>query len=171
MPDIIAPRPRPEKPEPVEGGKTETTIGTKLRSSKRISKTLQQKRDAAKAREDEERKNMTKARQELMTASRIALLADPIGFLCEVVNGNKVKGYDPKIRRKGWVYPVFADQLAAAKILAAKVMPDLKSVEHSGTVGEPMKFTIQVGDVTLNERNAPELLEHEDGEVDLLNGD
>jgi hypothetical protein len=37
-----------------------------------------------------------------------------------------------------------ATQIAAAKILLAKVVPDLKAIEHSGPGGSELRYTLYV---------------------------
>ena len=53
------------------------------------------------------------------TRSRIEAEADPIGFLCGIIRGRDVDG----------VAPTLEQRMNAAKILAGKVLPDLRSVE------------------------------------------
>jgi hypothetical protein len=53
-----------------------------------------------------------------LSIDRIMSTADPLDFLCRVVRGDELDG----------VTPTLLDRIAAAKVLAAKVMPDLKSI-------------------------------------------
>jgi len=50
-----------------------------------------------------------------LSIDRIMSTADPVGFLCRVVNGEELD-------------VTMADRIAAAKVLCAKVMPDLKQI-------------------------------------------
>ena len=57
----------------------------------------------------------TPNRDRRLSIDRIMSTADPVGFLCRVVNGE-----EPDV--------TMADRIAAAKVLCAKVMPDLKQI-------------------------------------------
>jgi hypothetical protein len=64
------------------------------------------------------------------TADRINSEGDPIGFLCKVVRGGKLKaaaiGGAPS---RTWCYPTIDQRTEAAVTLAKKVMPDLRPSE------------------------------------------
>lgn len=69
----------------------------------------------------------------------IVLSGRPIEFLCQVVRGDKLKAGDPGAPGKRlMVWPTLAERMTAARILAAKVAPDLKSVELSGDPESPV---------------------------------
>lgn len=57
------------------------------------------------------------------TRERIEREADPIGFLCGVIRGKEVDGSTPTLEQR----------MNAAKVLAGKVLPDLRSVELDHT--------------------------------------
>jgi hypothetical protein len=61
------------------------------------------------------------------TADRINAEGDPIGFLCKVVRGGKIKAaaVDGATSRT-WCYPTIDQRKDAAVTLAKKVMPDLR---------------------------------------------
>lgn len=65
------------------------------------------------------RKKGTPNKINVATRSRIEEEADPIGFLCGIIRGSDVEGVTPTLEQR----------MAAAKILAGKVLPDLRSVE------------------------------------------
>jgi hypothetical protein len=69
-----------------------------------------------------------------LSIDRIMATADPLDFLCRVVRGDELDG----------VTPTLLDRIAAAKVLAAKVMPDLKSisVDDGGTA---VQVVLQLG--------------------------
>ncbi len=80
------------------------------------------------------------------TVERIQKLADPIGFLCDVVRGVRMSGAAvPGDKAKTWWVPSGPERISAAQTLARKIMPDQKAVEVSGPVGEPMVIRINLG--------------------------
>ena len=76
----------------------------------------------------------TPNRDRSLTIKRIMTTADPIAFLCRVVNGEAMDG----------VAPTMADRIAAARVLAAKVMPDLKQVAVDDG-GSLVQVVLQLG--------------------------
>ena len=63
----------------------------------------------------------------------------PIAFLCNVVRGFSFKVADvPGGKKTEKVFPTLDQRIAAARILAAKVAPDLKAQELSGKDGAPL---------------------------------
>lgn len=63
----------------------------------------------------------------------------PVEFLCDVVKGRKVRvGPQAGPGEPMFVYPSLGDRLKAAGILAAKVVPDMKSLEATGADGTPL---------------------------------
>ena len=80
------------------------------------------------------------------TVARIAKEADPLGFLCRVVRGVRMVGAaTPGDTTKSWWVPTGDQRITAAQTLARKIMPDMKAVEVSGPVGEPMVVRINLG--------------------------
>ena len=70
----------------------------------------------------------------------------PIAFLCSVVQGKKfTSAKEPGGAERIVSYPSLDQRLQAARILAGKVMPDQKAVEHSGVAGEPLSVRINLG--------------------------
>ncbi len=71
----------------------------------------------------------------------------PIEILCKIAKGEKVLAAADSARaaQRNGVYPTIDQRLAAARILAAKIVPDLKSVEHAGPMGEPLSVRISLG--------------------------
>jgi hypothetical protein len=75
----------------------------------------------------------TPNRDTAQSRERIAKDADPIGFLCKVVRGDRMTGA-PELgaNKKTWWYPTPEQRINAANSLARKVLSDLKSVEKTG---------------------------------------
>ena len=69
-----------------------------------------------------------------LSIDRIMATADPVGFLCRIVNGETMDG----------VTPTMLDRISAAKVMPAKVMPDLKQigVDDGGTL---VQVVLQLG--------------------------
>ena len=67
----------------------------------------------------------------------------PVEILCKIAKGEKVSASEAgsASKRQG-IYPSIDQRLAAARILAAKLVPDLKAVEASGPGGGPMVLTL-----------------------------
>jgi hypothetical protein len=64
------------------------------------------------------------------TAERIMAEGDPLGFLCRVVRGNKIRAAATDgATSRSWVYPTLDQRKDAAVTLARKVMPDLRPSE------------------------------------------
>ena len=73
----------------------------------------------------------------LLTRRRIELEADPVGFLIGIVKGNRfLVSPIPDAKRRTYVYPTLEERLKAARYLASKILPDLKSLEMDLGVGE-----------------------------------
>ncbi len=73
------------------------------------------------------RKTGTPNRVNAATRDRIEKDADPIGFLCRVVNGEKLKAAPAKEgTAEVDIYPTLDQRLSAAQTLARKVQPDVK---------------------------------------------
>ena len=70
----------------------------------------------------------------------------PIAFLCQVVRGRKfTSAKEPGGAERIVSFPSLDQRLNAARILAGKVMPDMKAVEHSGVDGEKLTVSINLG--------------------------
>ena len=71
----------------------------------------------------------------------------PIETLCKISKGEKVQAaFDSATAsERNGVYPTIDQRLAAARILAAKIVPDQKAVEVSGPLGEPLSVRINLG--------------------------
>ena len=70
----------------------------------------------------------------------------PIQFLCNVVKGRRFStAKEPGDAKRVHVYPTMDQRLNAARILASKVMPDMKAIEHTGVAGEPLSVRINLG--------------------------
>jgi len=70
----------------------------------------------------------------------------PIAFLCSVVRGTAIEAApEPGARKREKVVPTLDQRIAAAKVLAAKVLPDMKAIEHSGDPAQPMAVRINLG--------------------------
>jgi hypothetical protein len=69
----------------------------------------------------------SKNKTRVATAERINQEGDPIGFLCKVIRGGKLKAaaVDGATSRS-WCYPTIDQRKDAATTLAKKVMPDLR---------------------------------------------
>ena len=71
----------------------------------------------------------------------------PIETLCKISKGEKVQAAadTASAAKRNGIYPTVDQRLAAARILAAKIVPDMKSVEVSGPLGEPLSVRINLG--------------------------
>ena len=70
----------------------------------------------------------------------------PIETLCKIAKGEKIQAADSESASKRiGIYPSIDQRLQAARILAAKVVPDQKAVEVSGPQGEPLSVRINLG--------------------------
>ena len=89
------------------------------------------------------RKKGTRNRDRVATVARIESLADPIGFLADVCRGVRLQAApEPGAKKREWWYPTADQRITAAQTLARKVLPDMKSVEHAGPLGEPLSVRI-----------------------------
>ena len=89
------------------------------------------------------RKKGTPNRSSQITRDYIVQEGAPIAFLCSVVKGRRFSSAkEPGDARRTHVYPTMDQRVAAARILAAKVAPDLKSQELTGKDGEPVAVTL-----------------------------
>lgn len=67
------------------------------------------------------------------TLARIARTADPIGFLCKVVNGEALEVAPAAgVAQPVLMRPTMQDRIIAARALADKLLPDLQAVKYDG---------------------------------------
>ena len=60
----------------------------------------------------------------------------PVKFLCQVAKGTRILAApEPEAKKRTWVVPTLEQRIHAATILARKIVPDLKAVEHAGEDG------------------------------------
>ena len=74
----------------------------------------------------------------------------PLEILCKVAKGEKIMAAadTASVAKRNGIYPTVDQRLAAARILAAKICPDMKSVEYSGEDGGNLVIRIvRFGDV------------------------
>lgn len=69
------------------------------------------------------------SRGRALSIADIQSRADPLGKLCDVANGRRIKAAASPGEPATWIVPTLADQIAACRVLAAKLLPDLRSVE------------------------------------------
>ncbi len=71
----------------------------------------------------------------------------PVETLCKIAKGEKIMAAadTASAAKRDGIYPTIDQRLAAARILAAKIVPDLKSIEHAGPAGEPLSVHINLG--------------------------
>ena len=70
----------------------------------------------------------------------------PLETLCKIAKGEKIQAADSEsASKRSGIYPTIDQRLTAARILAAKVVPDQKAVEVSGPLGEPLSVRINLG--------------------------
>ncbi len=70
----------------------------------------------------------------------------PIEILCRIAKGEKIQAADSASTSKRiGIYPTIDQRLAAARILAAKIVPDMKSVDLSADGGAPFVFQFIAG--------------------------
>jgi hypothetical protein len=63
----------------------------------------------------------------------------PLELLNAIASGRKVQAADPENPgAKKSVYPTLPDRIAAARVLLAKVAPDLRATELTGAEGKPL---------------------------------
>ncbi len=71
----------------------------------------------------------------------------PIEILCKIAKGEKIQAAadTASASKRNGIYPTIDQRLTAARILAAKVVPDQKAVEIGGPMGEPLSVKISLG--------------------------
>ena len=91
------------------------------------------------------RKPGTPNRTNAVTREFIIKEGAPLQFLCNVVKGRRFStAKEPGDAKRVHVFPTMDQRLNAARILAGKVMPDMKAVEHTGAAGEPLSVRINL---------------------------
>ena len=91
------------------------------------------------------RQKGTPNKDRLLTIERIAKEADPIGVLCRIVRGEAIRAAPEPGAKAALVHPTVADVLAALRILAGKVMPDLQAVKVSDGAGQLVAVQLVLG--------------------------
>jgi hypothetical protein len=71
------------------------------------------------------------------TIEQIISTADPVGRLCRIAAGKRFRAAPAPGEDPAWMYPTPADQLAALRILAGKVLPDLRAVDVKTDTDKP----------------------------------
>ena len=95
------------------------------------------------------RKRGTPNHDRSATIERIMREADPIGFLCRVCRGVRMSAaLAPGDAKKSFWIPTGDQRITAAQTLSKKCLPDMRAVEVSGPVGEPMVVRISLGTST-----------------------
>ena len=70
----------------------------------------------------------------------------PIETLCKIAKGEKIQCADAEsASKRSGIYPTIDQRLAAARILAGKIVPDMKSVDLSADGGAPLVFQFIAG--------------------------
>ncbi len=71
----------------------------------------------------------------------------PVATLCKIAKGEKLMAAadSASAATRNGVYPTIDQRLNAARILAQKIVPDMKAVEVSGPQGEPLSVRINLG--------------------------
>ena len=92
------------------------------------------------------RRKGTSNKDRTATIERIMKMADPIGFLSKVCRGDRMEaGAEVGARKRSYWVPTGDQRITAAAILCRKCMPDMRSVEVSGPMGEPLSVRINLG--------------------------
>ena len=96
------------------------------------------------------RKKGTPNRSSQVTRDYIVKEGAPVAFLCSVVAGRGFSvAAEPGGSERTKQFPTMDQRLVAARILAAKIVPDLKAVEHVGEDGGELVIRIiRFGDDT-----------------------
>ena len=71
----------------------------------------------------------------------------PIETLCKIAKGEKIQAAADiaSAAKRNGIYPTIDQRLAAARILAGKIVPDMKSVDLSADGGAPFVFQFIAG--------------------------
>ncbi len=78
----------------------------------------------------------TPNKRNMITREFIIREGAPIKLLCQVAKGTRIQAAaEPGAKSRKWVTPTLDQMINAATILAKKIVPDLKAVEHAGEDG------------------------------------
>ena len=92
------------------------------------------------------RKPGTPNRKNAITRDYIIKNGCPLSVLCSIAKGEKIQAADTEsASKRAGIFPTIDQRLAAARILAAKVAPDLKSIDLAGGDGAPFVFQFIAG--------------------------
>lgn len=75
---------------------------------------------------------------------QILIKGKPLELLCNVSRGLKIRVGPQAGPGAKYVYPSLQERIAAAKLLLAKVVPDVRHTEISGVGGEPIRAEVQL---------------------------
>ncbi len=85
-------------------------------------------------------------RKNAITRDYIIKNGCPLNILCQIAQGKKIQAADTESASKRvGIYPTVDQRLNAARILAAKVAPDLKSIDLAAGDGSPFVFQFIAG--------------------------
>ena len=85
----------------------------------------------------------TPNKSSMVTRDYVVKEGAPLQFLCSVVRGKGILAApEPGARKRTTIFPTVEQRIAAARILAAKVLPDLKATELTGKDGAPIAMTL-----------------------------
>ena len=86
------------------------------------------------------RQKGTPNRSTVQTRERIRKLADPIGFLADVMDGKRMSAAgESGDAKKTWCYPTLAQRVQASETLLKKLLPDLRATELTGDLRPVLK--------------------------------
>ena len=93
------------------------------------------------------RKPGTPNRTSMLGRDFIIRRGAPIEVLCKIAKGEKIMAAadSASASKRAGIYPTIDQQLAAARILAGKIVPDMKSVDLSADGGAPFIFQFIAG--------------------------
>lgn len=83
------------------------------------------------------RKPRVPQRNRTMTVERINASADPIGRLCRIAAGKRFRAAPAPGAPAVWMEPTPADVMSALRILAGKVLPDLRAIDMKSESDTP----------------------------------
>ncbi len=93
------------------------------------------------------RKPGTPNKATMVSRDYIIRHGSPVEKLCKIARGEKIMAAadSASASKRDAVYPTLDQQLAAARILAGKIVPDMKSVDLSADGGAPFVFQFIAG--------------------------